>query len=48
MDTLVAYGSGREGSDNGGEQQEQKQASGEEEDSCKIPGFFTFKNKAID
>jgi hypothetical protein len=49
MDALLAYGSGSEGNDNGGEQQQkQKQASREEGDISKeIPGFFTYKDKMI-
>jgi hypothetical protein len=43
MDALVAYGSGSEGSDNGGEQEQQKQANHDEGDISRgIPGFLTF------
>jgi hypothetical protein len=44
MDALVAYGSGSEVSDNGGEQ---KQATQDEGDICReVPGFFTHKDKS--
>jgi hypothetical protein len=42
MDPFVAYGTGTEESDNGGEQQKQRQASHEEGGiSSEIPGFLT-------
>jgi hypothetical protein len=44
MDAPVAYGSGSEGSDNGEQHQEQKQASHEEGDMDReIPGFLLIK-----